>query len=610
MGFVIGLDGGGTATRAALYADNGAPLAEATGGPANPVGRSLDAVSRMLVSLCRDLLAGRGAADVAAAGIAGCSREFVRRRIAHDLAAAGVARRVLVTDDLRPLLFANAGRRPAVVAVSGTGSSVLVQPADADPVLVGGKGPVLGDDGSSYRVAFCALRAAAAADDGTGPATILRDVLLAVLSLASYTEVAVWAAGVSPTEIAGLARVVVRAAADGDAVADAIVQQEARALAHVVICARRRFDLDTDAPVFLNGGLFEYAMLFAETFRTTVHDASPGVRIELAPVRGHAAAAALARAEEGHLPAGVSTATPSSHASALTPTEKALDDGCFLDEMTPLEIVRHMNKADARCIDAVRGAGDAIARVMAAAGGALARGGRLIYLGAGTSGRIGVLDASECPPTFGVPPDTVIGIMAGGDRALRKSCEGAEDDGAQAVIDLRALQPQVGPRDVVVGIAASGTTPYVLAALSEARCAGAVTALLCCNPAATADVDTVIALDTGPEVLTGSTRLKAGTATKMALNMISTGAMALSGRVYRGLMIGVQATNVKLRDRAVRITAQLTGATPETVRPVLEAAAYSIPAAVLMLQKGWTRDEANRRLRDAKGDLRGALDDA
>lgn len=230
-------------------------------------------------------------------------------------------------------------------------------------------------------------------------------------------------------------------------------------------------------------------------------------------------------------------------------------------------------------------------------------------MGAGTSGRLGVLDASECPPTFGVPPERVVGIIAGGDGALRHSIEGAEDEPAQAVAALDALSPPVGPSDVVVGIAASGTTPYVFGALEYAEAHGAEPVLLCCNPGQRHAARTVIALDTGPEALTGSTRLKAGTATKLALNMITTGAMARSGYMYEGLMVRVRPVNAKLRRRAARIVATLADMDEQAASKLLEQAGGEIGVAVLMAKRGLPVAEAEARFTGCGHDLRAALEE-
>jgi len=267
-----------------------------------------------------------------------------------------------------------------------------------------------------------------------------------------------------------------------------------------------------------------------------------------------------------------------------------------------------MLELDATIIEAVARQRPNIAAVIDAVAKAFLQGGRLIYVGAGTSGRLGVLDASECVPTFGVDPDQVLALIAGGDRALKESVEGAEDDVHAAVADLRAVRPEVCACDVVVGISASGRTPYTLAALDEAQHIGATTALLCCNAVPETAGRITITVETGAEVVAGSTRLKAGTATKLVLNMISTGAMALSGRVYEGLMVGVRPINAKLRKRAIGIVAQIASCAASDAECLLDGADGSIPVAVLMACRGVDRREAEEKLAQQKGSLRAALE--
>lgn len=291
------------------------------------------------------------------------------------------------------------------------------------------------------------------------------------------------------------------------------------------------------------------------------------------------------------------------------PTENALAGTPMLDQLSSIEIVTAMNEVDRRVADAVAAEKQTIAAAIDAAARAIAAGGRLVYVGAGTSGRLGVLDAAECPPTFGVSPDRVVALIAGGDAALRQSCEGAEDDCAQAERDLEDLAPPLTGKDFVVGISASGLTPYTRAALRYAQARNIPTALVCCNPACRDAAPVVIAMDTGGEALPGSTRLKAGTATKMALNMISTGAMARAGLVYRGLMVGARPVSRKLRRRAVRIVAALTEWAEDHAQDALDRAAGRIPVAVLMLKKEIGAGEAEQRLAGAGGALRDALDE-
>ncbi len=276
-----------------------------------------------------------------------------------------------------------------------------------------------------------------------------------------------------------------------------------------------------------------------------------------------------------------------------------------IDLAEPLGIVDLMLAEDETVPHAVATQRERIADAIAAAETTFRAGGRLFYVGAGTSGRLGVLDASECPPTFGTPPEMVQGIIAGGTPALTSAQEGAEDDLDQARKDLAEHGVRRG--DFVVGIAASGTTPYVRVALTYAREIGARTAIVACSPPPAetlAQVDIPIVAITGPEVVTGSTRLKAGTATKLILNMITTGAMIRLGKTFGNLMVDLRATNAKLADRSERIVAEVCGLTREQARAVLALANGSVKLAIVMQALGVSADDATQRLADAGGVIR------
>jgi N-acetylmuramic acid 6-phosphate etherase len=288
------------------------------------------------------------------------------------------------------------------------------------------------------------------------------------------------------------------------------------------------------------------------------------------------------------------------------PTEAPHPASRHLDRLSPAAIARLMNREDLR---AVRAVGRSARRIGAAAdliALALRRGGRLLFLGAGTSGRLGVLEAAECPPTFGTPPTLVRGIIAGGRRAVFRSREGAEDDAAAAARQVGAVA-RAG--DVVVGLSASGVTPFVGAALRAARRRRAATVLVTCNRRAVHDrlADVVIALDTGPEVLAGSTRLKAGTATKLVLNTLTTAAMARLGKVFGNRMVDVQPRSRKLRDRALRLVAEIAGVSRPVAARVLDASGGHARVAIVMARRSVDRRTATRVLREAGGDLRTAL---
>ncbi len=279
-----------------------------------------------------------------------------------------------------------------------------------------------------------------------------------------------------------------------------------------------------------------------------------------------------------------------------------------LDQLSTLEMLQIINEEDQKVALAVQQALPQIVLAVDAVVAAFARGGRLIYAGAGTSGRLGVLDAVECPPTFSVSPEMVVGLIAGGSGAMMHSVEGAEDTRELGAGDLRGIG--FNDRDVLVGIAASGTTPYVLGALAYAAQVGAVTVGISCNaPAPVLDQAQIrIALLVGPEVLTGSTRMKAGTAQKMTLNMISTAAMARSGKVYGNLMVDVQVTNEKLARRAGRIVAQIAGVDEATAKSLLAAADNNVKTAIVMQRRGVDAETARALLRQANGFLRRVID--
>lgn len=281
-----------------------------------------------------------------------------------------------------------------------------------------------------------------------------------------------------------------------------------------------------------------------------------------------------------------------------------------IDRLPTLEMLRVMNREDARVAAAVEKALPSVAEALDLIASRMAAGGRLFYTGAGTSGRLGVLDASECPPTYNVPPELVTGFIAGGDAALRRSIEGAEDSPEQGAQDLVAYG--CSARDVLVGIAASGRTPYVVGALGQARALGAATVALSCTAGAaiSAHADVAIEVLCGPEVITGSTRMKAGTATKLVLNMLSTGTMIKLGHVYGNLMVNVQQTNEKLRRRAVRIVSQALEAPEDHARNLLAAADGEVKTAIAMDLLGVNAPEARERLRAKAGNLRRAVDEA
>ena len=288
-------------------------------------------------------------------------------------------------------------------------------------------------------------------------------------------------------------------------------------------------------------------------------------------------------------------------------TEQRNPNSMHVDSLSALEIVQLMNEEDKQVPLAIEKCLPQIVQAVERIVAAFQQGGRLVYIGAGTSGRLGVLDASECPPTFGVSPEMVKGIIAGGERALRHPIEGAEDSKAQAVIDLQTIQ--FSSKDVLVGIAASGRTPYVIGALEYAKSLGSVTVSIASNPNSAMANIVDIAIDTvvGPEVLTGSSRLKSGTAQKLVLNMLTTASMILMGKCYQNLMVDVQASNEKLKARAIRIVMQATDCDKALAEETLKQADQNAKLAIMMILSGLDRAQAETLLEKHQGKLQLAL---
>ena len=288
-------------------------------------------------------------------------------------------------------------------------------------------------------------------------------------------------------------------------------------------------------------------------------------------------------------------------------TEQRNPNSMHVDSLSALEIVQLMNKEDKQVPLAIEKCLPQIAQAVECIVAAFQQGGRLVYIGAGTSGRLGVLDASECPPTFGVSPEMVKGIIAGGERALRHPIEGAEDSKTHAVVDLQTIQ--FSSKDVLVGIAASGRTPYVIGALEYAKSLGSVTVSIASNPNSAMANIVDIAIDTvvGAEVLTGSSRLKSGTAQKLVLNMLTTASMILMGKCYQNLMVDVQASNEKLKARAIRIVMQATDCDKALAEETLKLADQNAKLAIMMILSGLDRAQAEALLEKHHGKLQLAL---
>ena len=611
-GFVIGVDGGGSKTEAVLLDWQGRELARSRGTSSNwhVVGR--EAAREVLAAVMTEVAAAAGinlarvrAVTWALAGAGRPDEAAVLRAMQAKLLPHAAGQ--VVTDALAALV-GGVGARFGVVVISGTGMMVYGEDGHGASARAGGWGHLL-DEGSGYAIALDALRAIAHVHDHVDPLpTQLGQQILAALDLTSPQQLIPWlyAPERQPAHVAALAPLILDAAEAGDLLAIAGVSRAADALAAGVDAVARQLALKDAFPLVLSGGLLTgnafYRSVVTQSIRTRVPAARP-----MLPQADAATGAALLALEMLKQPLPTDKGLEQSDGEEIWASEQRNVLTLDLDTRTTLELVGLMHLEDKRAVAAVRPVLPHIAAAIDAIAPRMKQGGRLIYVGAGTSGRLGVLDASECPPTFNTAPGQVVGVIAGGRKALTEAVEEAEDDpdsGAQAMRDLA-----IGPLDSVVGIAASGRTPYVMGALTEARRRGALTIALICNlPAPMSDLaDYVLAPLVGPEVIAGSTRLKAGTVQKLVLNMLSTGVMVRLGKTYGNLMVDVQQLNAKLQVRARRIVAQACQISEEEAQRVLARCGGDVKVAIVSHLLGIDPETARRRLHHAGGNVRKAL---
>ncbi|MBI5800677.1 MAG: N-acetylmuramic acid 6-phosphate etherase [Verrucomicrobia bacterium] len=604
----LGIEGGGTRTVALLADADGRLLNRFETGPANFKLLTEAQFLRRLREV-RAAFAGLPQPAAIAIGLAGARGEPEWQNIRAAAAKVWPGVPCHATHDLETALAAAhgskaKGRRVAppsnlhsppltqVLVLSGTGSCFFARAAEGRTARFGGWGHVLGDKGSGYEIGLRALKACVFYLDRDGKWSRLGQRILRALQLNEPNELIPWAQAAGKADIAALAEEVFEAAVERDTIAKDILIGAASSLAKdAVACARKLAKAGEPVQFVLAGSVLLKQPKFARAVAKQLAERWPGCVV--APLRRESAWGAVVLAEEAQCSKlkvqgwpGASAApapnpqSPIPNPHSLPPTEQRHPLSMRLDKLPISEAIELLLSEDAKLPAAIRREAPKIERVISKIVAAFKRGGRLFYVGAGTSGRLGILDASECPPTFRVSPELVQGIIAGGQSAVFRAVEGAEDDrdaGRQAV-----LFRGIGKRDVVVGIAASGGTPFVHGALAEARRRGAFTVLLCFNPAMTRQrgvAHLVIAPEIGPEVLTGSTRLKSGTATKLILNLFSTLAMVRTGKVISNLMVDLNPSNAKLRDRAVRIVCELTGADYETAKAALVREGWVVTAA-------------------------------
>jgi N-acetylmuramic acid 6-phosphate etherase len=524
--------------------------------------------------------------DRAGVFLAGCGTEEDRCALKQMCLEIWPNAKIVTGSDRDSGLAAALDHGDGIVVNAGSGSSVTGRRGERIE-RAGGWGHILGDAGGGYFLSIHALRLVLREHDLGRSEMDFTAKILRVLSLNNLDELVRWVQTADKMELAMLAPVVFEAATAGDGRMMEIIEEGARVLCEYTEAVASRLHL-LAPKVVLIGGLFQRDSIYTHAFRRRLKKNLPDARVTTAERAPELGAAWLAAELGDHVTAREKLARGEIDSLAAALTEQRNPRSENLEKLSPREVVQLFVDEEKFVQDALRDAAADLTRAIEIVAEALRNGGRLFYVGAGSSGRIGVLDASEIPPTFGAPPDLVQGVIAGGVTALHRSAEAVEDDETAGALAME--RRGVKDRDVVVGITASGRTPFVLGALSRAKSSGAKTILLTCNPAVAGGADTgqprspmsattidlVISLEVGPELLTGSTRLKAGTATKVALNIISTGAMVVLGKVRGNLMIDLHTTSTKLRDRAVRVVAELTQSDYDTARQKLEASGWNL----------------------------------
>jgi N-acetylmuramic acid 6-phosphate etherase len=570
---ILGVEGGGTKTAWVLAERDGEELRVIEQGKLPASNLRLTTPERLhtiLSELPKEI-------DRAGIFLAGCVTAEDRQSLARLCAEIWPAAKIITGSDRDSGFAAALCHADGIAVNAGSGSSVTGRRGDKIE-KAGGWGHILGDAGGGYFLVIQALRLILREYDLHRGEVQFTAKVLHALSLNTLDELVRWAQTADKMEVAMLVPVVFDAAANSDARVMEIIEEGARCLCEYTEAVATRLHL-LAPKVILLGGLFHRDSIYTHAFRRKLKKNLPDARVATADRAPELGAAWLAAEMDDH--ATIQTLRHEEKidnlAAALTEQRNPRSEN--LEKMSARELVELFVEEEKFVQKALRGAIVDLGKAIELVAESLRKGGRLFYVGAGSSGRLGVLDASEIPPTFGASANLVQGIIAGGVTALYRSVEGAEDERNNGVLAVDEREIKDG--DVVIGITASGRTPFVFGALEQAKSIGVKTILLTCNAARPkADVDLAIDLATGPEILTGSTRLKAGTATKVALNIISTGAMVALGKVRGNSMIDLKIMSTKLRDRAIRLVAEIAGCSYEDAQRRLESSNWNLRGAV------------------------------
>ena len=574
---VLGVEGGGSKTDWVLIRQgNRSPQIVENGKlPAgNFILLSEEQVRDLLLQLPR---------DVQSAGIflAGCKTDDDRSRLRTICESVWPNTKIAVGSDRDSGFAAAFGDKDGIAVISGSGSAVTGR-KDCRIEKAGGSGHLLGDGGGGYTLALEALRQVLRTYDLAHTVTRSAEEILRALMLNRMEDLIEWTQSADKTAVASLSPVVFTAAELGSKEMMGVLKAGAASLAKYTASVAKWLEFERP-DVRLQGGIFLHQPLYVELYREEIGKLIETSSVEPCDTLGAIGAAHLASSDgttlivkDLHIPADEAGIEELGRAS----TEQINPRSALIDKMTSAELVDLFASEEDQVAKAIDSQRNEIARAVDVVASAFQNDGRLFYIGAGTSGRLGTLDASEIPPTFGEPPHRVQAIMAGGVNALHSSVEGAEDNVGQG--KLAITERGVTANDVVCGLTASGRTPFVLAGLRQAKEIGAKTVLLTCNPNRSGKGMFYVEIDlpTGPELIAGSTRLKAGTATKVTLNILSTGALVLAGRTKGNLMVGMRATNTKLRNRAISMVSSLKRISSQQAEEELRKANWSISVAL------------------------------
>ncbi|MDP8263449.1 MAG: N-acetylmuramic acid 6-phosphate etherase [Candidatus Ancaeobacter aquaticus] len=574
--YYIGIEGGGTKTSGIVVDNALKKIVVCSAGPSNYHSVGIEQARVNIQTVLTGLInkAGLKQSHITRISLclAGVSRKKDFENIVHITRSTGYAQKIVVTSDMVSGLIGGTGSPHGIVVISGTGSNIFGINKKGVQFNVGGWGHLLDDEGSGYHIGLSALRAVVKAKDYRMMSTVLTESVSKSIGLTTFDEIVDWASNAPKDAISSLAPNVFDCARDGDRVSQYIISHAAHSLIESVKITIDRLKMVNERfSVVLAGGIFKKELQFFNRVKNGIKQYGRNVEVIRPKHDGVYGAALIAKQFYKDF-------------DLLQKKQKNTTSPSTAKKKTS-ELVQSMIHEDKKVAGAVEQQKESIVQAIDIITSAYKRGGRLFYVGAGTSGRLGVLDASECPPTFGVCSDRVVGIIAGGDTALRYSVEGAEDNAEEGARDLK--DHGVLSKDVVVGIAASGNTPYVLGALRYAKKMKAHTIGVSCK----SDVQfkkicpVTIAVSLGEELVRGSSRLKAGTATKMILNMFSTITMIRVGKVYNDLMINVQPTNKKLVLRAQNIVSEVTGCTLQQAQRLLKKSQGNVELAIVMKHK-------------------------